>query len=151
MTPATMIPAPVPSTLLEQAQRLHAALNTMDLDTAVAMISPSAEIRTPMGSFTGRQAYREWISEHFRTFPNMHHEIRGIAVEANQTLAFEWRATGTFSAPLKTPGGDVVPNGKIIDIAGADFWRFEGGLVVTYHVHFDHLEFLRQLGLTSTR
>jgi hypothetical protein len=39
--------------LFERAQRLHTALNAMDLDTAVAMISPSAEIRTPMGSFTG--------------------------------------------------------------------------------------------------
>jgi predicted ester cyclase len=123
----------------------------MDLDTAVAMISPSAEIRTPMGLFTGGRAYREWVSAHFRAFPDMHHEIRGIAVESNQTLAFEWRATGTFAAPLATPGGQVSPNGKTIDIPGADFWRFESGLIVVYHVYFDHLEFLRQLGLTPTK
>jgi len=35
------------------------ALNRHDLDSAVAMISPAAEIRTPMGSFTGGEAYRE--------------------------------------------------------------------------------------------
>jgi hypothetical protein len=50
--------APVRLSLFERAQRLHTALNAMDLDTAVAMISPSAEIRTPMGSFTGGEAYR---------------------------------------------------------------------------------------------
>jgi hypothetical protein len=47
--------------LLKQAERLFTALNTMDLDTAVAMISPSADIRTPMGAFTGgkiRLTYR---------------------------------------------------------------------------------------------
>ena len=56
--------------LLERARRRLVALNAMDLDTAVAMISPSAEIRTPMGSFTGGEAYREWISEQFRAFPD---------------------------------------------------------------------------------
>ena len=47
--------------LLKQAERLFTALNTMDLDTAVAMISPSVDIRTPMGACTGEKAYREWI------------------------------------------------------------------------------------------
>jgi predicted ester cyclase len=98
--------------LLKQAERLFTALNTMDLDTAVAMISPSAEIRTAMGAFTGGKAYREFISEHFRAFPDMHHEIEGITIESARTLAFEWRATGTFTAPLATPGGEVPPTGK---------------------------------------
>jgi predicted ester cyclase len=139
--------APARVSLLEQAERLFTALNAQDLDTAVAMISPSADIRTPTGALTGGKAYREWISGHFRAFPDMYHEIRGIAVESDQTLAFEWRATGTFTAPLATPGGEVPPTGKTIDLAGADFWRFEGGLIVAYHLHFDQLEFLRQLGL----
>ena len=81
------------------------------------MISPSAEIRTPQDSFIGRKAYREWIATYFRAFPDMHQEIRGIAVEANQTLAFEWRAIGTFTTPLTTAGGDIPPNGKTIDIS----------------------------------
>jgi steroid delta-isomerase-like uncharacterized protein len=135
--------------LLKQAERLFTALNTMDLDTAVAMISPTADIRTPMGAFTGGKAYREWISEHFRAFPDMHHEIRGIKVESDRELAFEWRATGTFTAPLATPGGEVPPTGKTIDLPGVDFWRVEGGLIVTYHLYFDRLEFLQQLGLAS--
>jgi predicted ester cyclase len=122
----------------------------MDLDTAVAMISPSADIRTPMGAFTGGKAYREWIPEHFRAFPDMRHEIRGVTAESDRTLAFEWRATGTFAAPLLMPGGEVPPNGKTIDLPGAEFWRVEGGLIVIDHLYFDRLEFLQQLGLTST-
>jgi predicted ester cyclase len=121
----------------------------MDLDTAVAMISPSADIRTPMGAFTGGKAYREWISEHFRAFPDMHHEIRGITAESERTLAFEWGATGTFTAPLAIASGEVRPNGKAIDLPGADFWGVEGGLIAIYHIHFDRLEFLQQLGLAS--
>jgi SnoaL-like protein len=97
--------------LLKQAERLFTALNTMDLDTAVAMIRPSADIRTPMGAFTGGKAYREWISEHFRAFPDMRHEIGGLAVELNQTLAFEWRAMGIFAAPLATKTKEAVDMG----------------------------------------
>ena len=77
----------------------------------------------------------------------MHHEIPGITVESNWTVAFEWRATGTFTAPLATPSGEVPSTGKTIDLLGADFWRVEGGLIVTYHLYFDRLEFLQQLGL----
>jgi steroid delta-isomerase-like uncharacterized protein len=136
--------------LLKQAERIFTELNTMDLDTAVAMISPSADIRTRMGAFTGRKAYREWISEHFRAFPDVRHEIRGITAESDRTLAFEWRATGTFAAPLLMPGGEIPPNGKTIDLPGAEFWRVEGGLIVIDHLYFDRLEFLQQLGQTST-
>jgi predicted ester cyclase len=132
--------------LREQAERLFTALNAKDFDTAAAMISPSVDIRTPMGAFTGGRADREWIAEHFRAFPDMYHEIRGIAVESDQTLAFEWRATG----PLAMPGGEVPPTGKTIGLPGADFWRCEGGLIVAYHLYFDRLAFLAQLGLAPT-
>ena len=36
---------------------------------------------------------------------------------ALNTMDFEWRATGTFTAPLATPGGEVPPNGKTIDLS----------------------------------
>jgi SnoaL-like polyketide cyclase len=77
----------------------------------------------------------------------MHHEIRGITVESDRTLAFEWRATGTFTAPMVTPGGGVPPTGKTIDLPGAEFCRVEGGLIVVDRLYFDRLEFLQQLGL----
>jgi hypothetical protein len=44
------------------------------------------------------------------------------------------------------PGGEVPPTGKTIDVPGAASCRFEGGLIVAYHLDFDHLEFPRQLG-----
>ena len=136
--------------LRQQAERLFTALNAKDFDAAAAMISPSADIRTPMGAFTGGKAYRKWIAEHFRAFPDMYHEIQGTSVESDQPLAFEWRATGTFTGPLAMPGGEVPPTGKTIDLPGADFWRCEDGLIVAYRLYFDRLKFLEQLGLAPT-
>ena len=90
--------------LLERARRFFDALNAQDLDTVAAMIAPTADIRTPIGAFTGGEAYRDWMAMHFRALPDFVHEIRGFAAEQGQTLAFELHATGTFSGPLALPG-----------------------------------------------
>jgi predicted ester cyclase len=134
--------------LLAQAEHFFAALNAHDLDEVAAAIAPSANIRTPIGSFTGGEAYREWILMHFRAMPDFTHEIRGIAVESDQALAFELHATGTMTGPLAMPNGDLPPTGRSIDISASDFWRFENGLIVEYHLYFDRLDFFGQLGLT---
>ena len=57
----------------------------------------------------------------------------------------------TFQWLLQTDSGEIPPKCKTIDIPGSDFWRFEAGLIVEYHIYFDQLEFLCQLGLTPTR
>ncbi len=136
--------------LLEQAERFFTALNAKALDEVVAMISPSANIRTPLGAFTGGEAYREWILMHFRAMSDFTHEIRGITVESDQTLAFELHATGTMTGPLTMPNGDIPATGRTIDISASDFWRFEDRLIVEYHLYFDRLDFFGQLGVPPT-
>jgi steroid delta-isomerase-like uncharacterized protein len=138
--------------LLDQAKEFFAALNAKDMDRVVSMISPSAEVYSPIGSFTGGEAYREWMQMHFRAIPDFTHEIRGLAVESGQTLAFELHATGTMTGPLATPKGDVPPTGKTVDVSAADFWRFdEDRRIVEYHLYFNLLDFLGQLGLDPTQ
>lgn len=134
--------------LLDQARRFFSALNAHDMDTVVSMFSPSANIRSPIGSFVGGEAYREWMEMHFRAMPDFTHEIRGLAAESDDTLAFELHAFGTMTGPLAMPGGDLAPTGRSVDNSAVDFWRFEDGLIVEYHLYFDGLEFFRQLGLT---
>ena len=134
--------------LLDQAKRFFAALNAHDLDTVVSMISLSANIHSPIGSFVGGEAYRQWMEMHFRALPDFTHEIRGMAAESDQTLAFELHALGTMTGPLAMPGGELAPTGRSIDVSAADFWRFEDGLIVEYHLYFDRFDFFGQLGLT---
>jgi predicted ester cyclase len=135
-------------TLLEQAEQFFGALNAQDLGQVVAMISPSAQIRTPIGSFVGGEAYREWIAMHFRALPDFFHEIRGAA-ETGDTLAFELHATGTFTGPLALAGNELAPTGRRIDVSAADFWRFENRQIVDYRPYFDRADFFEQLGLPA--
>ncbi len=133
--------------LLERARRFFDALNAQDLETVEAMIAPDADIRTPIGAFTGGAAYRDWMAMHFRALPDFVHEVRGFAAEQGQTVAFELHASGTFSGPLALPGGDAAPTGRRIDISAVDVWRFDDGLITDYRLYFDRIEFLDQLGL----
>jgi predicted ester cyclase len=134
--------------LLAQAKQFFIALDSHDLDKAVTFIAPSANIRTPIGSFIGPEAFREWMLMIFRAIPNFTHKMGGIAVEADNALAFELHVTGTMTGPLAMPNGDLPPTGKSFDILASDFWRFENGLIVEYHAYLDRLDFFRQLGLT---
>jgi predicted ester cyclase len=135
--------------LFEQAEQFFGALNAQELDQVVAMISPSAQISTPIGSFVGGEAYREWIAMHFRALPDFFHEIRGLAAETGNTLAFELHATGTFTGPLAITGVELAPTGRRIDVSAADFWRFENGQIVDYRLYFDRADFFEQLGLPA--
>jgi predicted ester cyclase len=134
--------------LLAQAKQFFIALDSHDLDEAVALLAPSANIRTPIGSFIGPEGFREWALMIFRAIPDFSHEIRGIAVESDQALAFELHVTGTMTGPLAMPNGDLPPTGRSFDILASDFWRFENGPIVEYHAYLDRLDFFRQLGLT---
>lgn len=135
--------------LLELADRFFTAMNAQDLDTVESMISPSARVQTPIGSFVGNKAYREWIAMHFQAFPDFTHEIRGLSLvsERDQTLAFELHASGTHTGPLPLETGVLAPTGKQLDVSAADFWRLEGGLIVEYRLYFNLLDFLGQLGV----
>ncbi|MBK8176888.1 MAG: nuclear transport factor 2 family protein [Rhodospirillales bacterium] len=136
--------------LHKQAQAFFTALNAHDLDTVAEMIDPQAQIRTPIGSFTGGEAYREWMQMHFRALPDFTHEIRGFTAETGEVLGFELHATGTFTGPLDLPGGVAAPTGRRVDISAVDFWRIEDGLITDYHLYFDRLDFFTQLGLPPT-
>jgi len=134
--------------LLDFARRFFAAMNAQDLDTVESMISPTADVRTPIGSFIGNKAYRQWIAMHFKAFPDFTHEIRGLTLvsEQDQTLAFELHATGTHAGPLQLDSGPLAPTGRRLDVPASDFWRLENGLIVEYRLYFNLFDFLEQLG-----
>lgn len=140
----------MPTSLLDRARAFFAALNAHDMDQVVAMLDPAVAVQTPIGAFTGNEAYRDWMLMHFRALPDFTHEIRGLAAEQGDVLAFELHAFGTFTGPLALPGGDADPTGRRIDMPAVDVWRFAGDRVVDYRLYFDRVDFFTQLGLPVT-
>jgi len=136
--------------LLKKAEQFFKALNAHDLDQVVSMLSPSANIRTPIGSFVGGEAYRKWIEMHFRALPDFTHEIRGLSAESGDSVAFELHAFGTHTGPLELASGVVPATGRRLDVSAVDIWRFQDGVIVDYHLYFNLLDFLGQLGLAPS-
>ena len=110
--------------LTDKACSRFGAINALDLDAAVAMISPSVDIRTPLGVCIGGDAYRDWSSGLHGASPDLRHRIAGIVAKQGPTLVFESRVTDTFVGRLKTPAGDVPLTGRAIELPTGDLWRF---------------------------
>ena len=61
--------------------------------------------------------------------------------------AFELHIRGTHTAPLVSPQGEIPATGRSIDFRSCDMVRLEDGRLATYHVYFDQMGFMHQLGL----
>jgi predicted ester cyclase len=68
-------------------------------------------------------------------------------IETGDTVVVEGSFRGTFTGTLRSPDGDVPPNGKSLDLKFVDIFRAKDGKVVSHHVYFDRLDFAEQLGL----
>ena len=68
-------------------------------------------------------------------------------VESGDTIAVEGTFTGTFTAPLRSPQGEVPPTGRAINVPYADFFTVRDGRVVSHRVYYDQVQLGTQLGL----
>jgi ketosteroid isomerase-like protein len=122
------------------------ALNTGDLDAVAAAIDPSCDFVAPGFSGRGPDAAVGWMRPFVDAFPGIHHSVL-VTIEADDAVAFELEIAGTHSAPLVGPAGEIPPTGRDMRIFAANVWRVQDGRVVSYHVFFDQMAFMIQLGL----
>jgi ketosteroid isomerase-like protein len=69
------------------------------------------------------------------------HFVDDVAVE-------EGTFTGTHDGVLRTPMGDIPPTGRSVALDYIQVLRFRDGTHVSFHLMFDRLLMLEQLGLT---
>jgi predicted ester cyclase len=122
------------------------ALNTGDLDAVAAALDPSCDFVAPGFSGHGPDAAVGWMRPFLGAFPGIHHKVLAT-VEAEDAIAFELEIAGTHTAPLAGPGGEIPPTGRDIRIVAANLWRLSDGRVASYHIYFDQMGFMVQLGL----
>lgn len=110
------------------------------------LMTPGCDFVAPGLSGRGPEPAIAWMAPFLDAFPDIRHEIGPIA-ERDGIVAFELRVKGTHTAPLRGPEGDVPPTGRPLDLAAVNVWRVEDGRLAAYHIYFDQLSFLAQLGL----
>ena len=127
-------------------ERFYEAFNRGDFDAVAAVFAPDVETTNPgLGTVQGVEAWRAYGEAFKRALPDARLNLRA-AVEAGERVAVEGAFTGTFTAPLMSPQGEVPPTGRTIDVPYADFFTMREGRIVAHRVYYDQVELGTQLG-----
>lgn len=116
------------------------------MGAAGAALDLSCEFAAPGFAGCGPDAALGWMRPFLDAFPGLHHAVLGT-VEGEDAVAFELDIAGTHPAPLAGPAGEIPPTGRDIRISAGNVWRVRQGRVTSYHIYFDQMGFMVQLGL----
>jgi ketosteroid isomerase-like protein len=131
----------------EAFERGTDAFNAHDIDRFAEVLADDVVFTAPGGmNAEGKPACVEFYGGWHSALPDAHvevhhvHFIDDIAVE-------EGTFSGTHDGVLHTPTGDIPPTGRSVSLDYIHVLRFRDGLHVSFHLIFDRLLMLEQLGL----
>lgn len=133
----------------EVMDRFTEALTTgQDPAAVAALFAADAVVVVPdEGEIRGRDNIGEYFRQFTEAIPDGRYEPV-YAWEVGNTAIDEGFFSGRNTGPLALPSGEKLPaTQKQVRMRGCDFATVEGGLIVSYRLYFDQMEFLGQLGL----
>ena len=133
----------------EVMRKKMTAFNAHDMGEMLRYFSPAARKEVPGGVLEGHDQIAAFFSVFWEAFPDIEVTVTNV-VEEGSVVAIQARSRGTHTGTLRTPGGDIPPTGRQIDIPVSDDYHVEGGLIVSGHLHFDRMTLLEQLGVVPT-
>jgi predicted ester cyclase len=87
-----------------------------------------------------------FCSVFWEAFPDIELTITRV-VEEGTSVAIQGRAQGTHKGTLHTPGGDIPPTDRPVNLTFSQDFEVQGDVIVAVRHHFDRLELLEQLGV----
>jgi len=94
----------------------------------------------------GRAACAAFFGSWFGAFPDAHVEVDALHILGDVAVE-EGTFTGTHDGVLRGPQGDLPPTGRSVSVAYMQVLRFRDGKHASFHLIFDRLSMLEQLGL----
>jgi len=133
--------------LTAQVERFYKSFEAGDFDVTPEIFAQDVTALVPgAGLMKGIDALNAYNKVFKSAFPDARMEIAYIT-ESGDTVIAEGFFTGTHTAPLASPKGEVPPTGKSLKVAFSDFFTFKNGKVADHRTYFDQMELLGQLGL----
>src|SRR5204862_1441422 len=110
------------------ATAYFAAIAARDIDARMELWEPGCYgYMYGMAALRAPEGYRQWFGEMlFRAFPDLAMEVVDM-VAYGEKAAVRWRATGTFTGPVRFEGLD--PTGGRMEIEGLDLLTILDGLI----------------------
>jgi heme-degrading monooxygenase HmoA/predicted ester cyclase len=105
------------------------------------------EVQGPGGMrLAGREAAEAMWDMWNEAFPDNRLEIISIHAD-DRGGVHEGRGTGTHTGTFRGPAGEIAPTGRTADLRFTGVYECEEGKITGYHLYFDQMEMLTQLGL----
>jgi uncharacterized protein (TIGR02246 family) len=126
------------------------AFNRHDVEGFTGQMADDVRMTAPgVGELQGKAAvsafYQGWIG----AFPDAHVEIDAVQVLEDMAIE-EGHFVGTHRATLHTPSGDLPATGRGVRGDYVQVLRFRGDLIASFHLVYDRMDLLEQLGLSPT-
>lgn len=126
-----------------EANNAHDVETMLDLTTG-SVVRWGPEQAEP---FQGREAVRRFLEASNRAFPDTHTEVVRSFGQGDWVCA-ELIFKGTQQGPLEGPEGDAIPpTNRSVELPFSAVFHMEGGKIAEFHVYYDNLAVLQQLGL----
>lgn len=129
------------------AQEYYDRFGSGDVDGAAELFSPDCITQLPVGDLTVEQ-HRQFGHAFKAALPDSGMTVVSV-VEDGDCVAIQGRFSGTHTATLRTPQGDIPARGTRIDFPYGDFFRVADGRIVEHAVYWDNGALLVQLGMPA--
>lgn len=128
------------------SKRLFAAVSRGDVETIRQICDPSVVLIEAGGTYEGIDAVAEHFQAMSKPLPDCNIAVKSQVAEGDVVVS-EMRFTGTQTAPMTTPQGELPPSGRAVDVPGCVVHVIREGRIVRHTGYYDQLLFLGQLGL----
>jgi steroid delta-isomerase-like uncharacterized protein len=137
------------TTTLETFERGTKTFNAHDLDGFAEVLADDVVFEAPGGmQGQGKLACAEFFGGWWEAFPDARVEVHELHI-VEEVAVEEGTFTGTHHGILHTPAGDIPPTGHPVRLAYIQVLHFHRGKHASFHLMFDRLEMLEQLGLAG--
>ena len=127
---------------------LFDAFNTRDLTRAASLVTPDLDLVDVAAGYTfhGSEGLLQWFGGFLTAGPDAKAEIVTTIV-AGDWVATEHIGSFTHTGPLLTPGGEIAPTGRRVELQIAEFYQMKEGKISLLRAYYDAATMMRQLGL----
>jgi hypothetical protein len=120
--------------------------NSGDISGLQGLYALDADVAIPGARVQGREQVGALWGAFISAFPDGQ-LTELLRLDCGGYIVSENNLSGTHTAPLATPQGEIPATGNHVSVDGVSIFKIENGEIKSEHLYFDQMTFLGQLGL----
>jgi steroid delta-isomerase-like uncharacterized protein len=125
--------------------RAYETWNNGDVSGLKGLYAADADVVIPGASVRGREQVGALWGAFISAFPDGQ-LTELLRLDCGEYIVSENNLSGTHTAPLVTPQGELPATGNHVSVDGVSIFKIENGEIKSEHLYFDQVTFLAQLG-----